>query len=168
MDLFTKKEKGKEILDNGRKVIINLKSNGKFEIEVTQSMIKVSPKGFINAVNKGLVGQKTYKIENLTGVQYKKPGLTTGYIQFVLLGSRESKRGVTGAVHDENSITFSNKKEALLMLELKEFIEDKMNSIQTKNSNFSTADELLKLKQLLDSGVINEKEFEAEKRKILG
>ena len=47
MDLFTKKEKGKEILDNERKVIINLKSNGKFEIEVTQSMIKVSPKGFI-------------------------------------------------------------------------------------------------------------------------
>lgn len=71
-------------------------------------------------------------------------------------------------MHDENSITFSNKKEALLMLELKEFIESKMNSIQTKNSNFSTADELLKLKQLLDSGVINEKEFEAEKRKILG
>lgn len=165
MDLFTKKEKGKEILDNGRKVIINLKSNGKFEIEVTQSMIKVFPKGFINAVNKGLVGQKTYKIENLTGVQYKKPGLTTGYIQFVLMGSRESKRGVTGAVHDENSITFSNKKEALLMLELKEFVENKM---QTKNSNFSTADELLKLKQLLDSGVITEKEFEAEKRKILG
>ena len=84
------------------------------------------------------------------------------------MGSRESKRGVTGAVHDENSITFSNKKEALLMLELKEFVENKMNSIQTKNSNFSTADELLKLKQLLDSGVINEKEFEAEKRKILG
>lgn len=44
----------------------------------------------------------------------------------------------------------------------------RMNSIQTKNSNFSTADELLKLKQLLDSGVITEKEFEAEKRKILG
>ena len=63
---------------------------------------------------------------------------------------------------------FQTKKEALLMLELKEFIENKMNSIQTKNSNFSTADELLKLKQLLDSGVINEKEFEAEKRKILG
>lgn len=69
MDLFAKEEKGKEILNDGNTVIIHLKSNGKFDIEITNDTIKVTPKGFSNAVNKGLVGTKTYAIQNLSGVQ---------------------------------------------------------------------------------------------------
>lgn len=167
MDLFKKVEKGKVISSDGTTVILTFKSNGKFEIEVTQDTIKVTPKGMMNALNKGLVGSKTYAISNLTGVQYKPPGFSTGYMQFIALGTAESKHGVTGAVRDENTITFS-KKEVHLVLELKEFIEHKLASKVSGDSAFSKADELLKFKKLLDDGVLTQEEFEKEKARILG
>lgn len=166
MDLFAKEEKGKEILNDGNTVIIHLKSNGKFDIEITNDTIKVTPKGFSNAVNKGLVGTKTYAIQNLSGVQFKEPGFTTGYIQFVLMGSAESKRGVTGAVHDENSVMFS-KKERDLVYELKDYIEYKISQKNAPQVTISTADEIMKFKGMLDSGIITQEEFDAAKKKFL-
>ena len=44
---------------------------------------------------------------------------------------------------------------------------EKMNN-DTKQSNISSADELMKFKELLDKGVINQDEFEAKKKQLLG
>ena len=44
-------------------------------------------------------------------------------MQIVLIGGRDARNGVSGAVKDENSITFS-KKEDHLILEIKEYIEN--------------------------------------------
>lgn len=57
MDLFAKKEKGKEILSENS-VAIHFKSNGKFDVLVENGIIKVTPHGFANSINKGLIGQK--------------------------------------------------------------------------------------------------------------
>lgn len=167
MDLFEKQEKGKEILEGGEKVILTLKSNGKYIVEVTQGMIKVTQKGAMNAINKGLVGTKTFSIKNISGVQFKSPGMTTGYIQFVLVGSRENKGGVFGAVKDENTITFS-KKEAHLMNELKDFIEYSIENPTTNHNISHEYNDLRKLKELLDEGLITEEEFTTKKKQILG
>ena len=122
MDLFTKADKQKEFPDSNT-VLIHLKSNGKFNVTIHDNFLTVEPRGFTNAVNKGLIGQKTYDLNNVSGVQYKKPGFTTGYLQIVLIGGRDARNGVSGAVKDENSITFS-KKEDHLILEIKEYIEN--------------------------------------------
>ena len=167
MDLFEKKEKGKEILDGGERVVLSLKSNGKYTIEVTKGAIKVTQKGLLNTITKGLVGAKTFSVKNLSGVQYKAPGMTTGYIQFVLIGSNETKSGVFGAVKDENTILFTKKEESLIR-ELKEFIEysiENPNSQKKEESGFS---DLHKLKELLDDGIITEEEFAVKKKQILG
>lgn len=167
MELFKKQEKGKEIL-NDNHVIITLKSNGKYNVEINSDCIKITTKGFMNAVNKGLSGTKTYPFDNLTAVQYKAPGFTTGYLQFVLMGSQETKRGVSGAVHDENSILF-NKKELPLVLEIKEYVEYRINSkTSTKTTSISVADEILKFKELLDQGILTQEEFDAKKKQLLG
>jgi hypothetical protein len=42
------------------------------------------------------------------------------------------------------------------------------NDLQPTNETISVADELLKFKSLLDSGVITEEEFDAQKKKLLG
>ena len=64
MDLFDKKEKGKDILSQNS-VFIHFKSNGKFDVLVEGSVIKITPRGFTNSINKGLTGQKTYDVNNL-------------------------------------------------------------------------------------------------------
>ena len=124
MDLFTKADKQKEFLDSNT-VLIHLKSNGKFNVTIHDNFLTVEPRGFTNAVNKGLIGQKTYDLNNVSGVQYKKPGFTTGYLQIVLIGGRDARNGVLdeirtlkelldiGAITDEE---FEAKKAQLLNL----------------------------------------------------
>jgi hypothetical protein len=166
MDLFEKEEKGKEILDGGKRVILTLKSNGKYTVEVTSGAIKVTQKGALNVLNKGLVGTKTFSINRLSGVQLKDPGMTTGYLQFILMGSSEGKGGVFNAVQDENTITFS-KKEKNLIHELKDFIDYAIENPNNREKDAPDLDDLRKLKSLLDDGIITAKEFEAKKIKLL-
>ena len=52
MDLFTKADKQKEVLDSNT-VLIHLKSNGKFNVTIHDNFLTVEPRGFTNAVNKG-------------------------------------------------------------------------------------------------------------------
>lgn len=171
-ELFKKEEKGKEIVVPGEKVVLNLKSNGKYVVTVTRDSISILTKGFMNTVNKGITGEKRFFFRNMSGVQYKDPGFTTGYLQFILIGSQESKRGVGGAVRDENTILFS-KKEQSLLLELKNFIDYRLTQINERLSDnssaaISSADEILKFKKLLDDGVITQEEFDAKKKQLLG
>ena len=63
MDLFTKADKQKEFPDSNT-VLIHLKSNGKFNVTIHDNFLTVEPRGFTNAVNKGLIGQKTYDTKN--------------------------------------------------------------------------------------------------------
>lgn len=101
-----------------------------------------------------------------SGVQYKKPGFTTGYLQIVLIGGRDARNGVSGAVKDENSITFS-KKEDHLILEIKEYIENYIHERSAGSATASNLDEIRKLKELLDIGAITDEEFEAKKAQLL-
>ena len=45
--------------------------------------------------------------------------------------------------------------------------KDKVHQIEAKGTAVSVADELLKLKKLLDDGILTKDEFEAERKKIL-
>ena len=54
-------------------------------------------------------------------------------------------------------------KEVLLKL-----IEEKDNSTNLNQNNASSSDELKKLKELLDMGIISQEEFDAKKKQLLG
>ncbi|MBR2077213.1 MAG: SHOCT domain-containing protein, partial [Exiguobacterium sp.] len=63
-----------------------------------------------------------------------------------------------------------NKPEYDQALELRDYVEELMNqpsSSQTAATTISIADELLKLKQLLDAGVLSQEEFDTQKTKLL-
>lgn len=168
-DLFDKAEKGKEIASSGSEVVLHLKSNGKFEVTVTRNSVSIQQKGALNALNRGFTGEKKFMLKNISGLQYKEAGFTTGYLQLILIGSSESKRGVTGAVKDENTILFA-KKEQHLIEELKEYIEYVISTEETgqPSSNNSAADEIRKYKELLDDGIITQEEFDIKKKQLLG
>ena len=151
----------KEVIGNITKYYF--RSNGKYEVEINSNLITITNKGAQNFINKGAVGTKTIKIENITGVQFKEWGNLTGYIQFILMG-QEVKGGALAAVQDENTITFSTRTEEGWAREIKEYIE----SYSPNTNNISAADEILKYKNLLDLGAITQEEFDCKKKELLG
>lgn len=146
----------------------HFKSNGKYHVVVEDGYLRWTSKGMMNYLTKGSGGEKSIPINSITAIQIKQPRLTTGFIQFAYSGSSENKGGVMDAVQDENTITFSNKKELEQAKELKELIESLKSENSQPAAQSSDADEILKFKELLDAGAITEEEYEAKKKQILG
>ncbi|MBQ8624303.1 MAG: SHOCT domain-containing protein [Oscillospiraceae bacterium] len=115
------------------------------------------------------VDNKSIPLSSIVSVQLQKAGLFKGYIQFGVLGGVESNNRVTTSYYDENTITFKKQKNDIA-ISIKNYIEkaisqrSKLSSVKT----ISAADEILKFKQLADSGVITQEEFEAKKKQLLG
>lgn len=140
-------------------------------LKVYDDRLTISQKGVTGFLTRGLSGEKTIYFRDITSIQLKETGLTSGYMEFSFPGSRES-RGLSE--RGENKFMFAasigfgggkdlNRKAA----EIKQYIEKRVNAIKTPVSSFSTADELLKFKTLLDSGVISAEDFEKKKSELL-
>ncbi len=112
--------------------------------------------------------QKTIPINNVISVQIKKPGFTGGYLYFQTVGglNNSSMKTVNDFIKDENTIVINSKKKYEVALQIKEYIE-KMQSSTNSINQFSSADELIKYKQLLDDGVITQEEFNSKKKQLL-
>src|SRR5690554_6805155 len=120
------------------------KSNGKYHVVVENDYLRWTSKGVMNYLTKGSKGEKSIPIKSITAIQIKPPRFTTGYIQFAYSGASESKGGIMDAVKDENTITFSSKKELKQAEELKALIESLQNENSQPVAQSSGADELLK------------------------
>jgi len=70
-------------------------------------------------------------------------------------------------------ITFKSKEEDVAR-KIAEYIEQQIHKVKTQGSGgtvvnqASNMDELLKLKQLLDAGIVTQAEFDAKKKQLLG
>jgi len=129
--------------------------------------IKITRRGFANVWFRGFAGEKAINISDITAVQLRKPGKMSGYLQFSLPGAIEStrdKQGNRSATRDENAITFGIQ-ELKYAVRIKNYVEERISS--GNFSNYSTADEIIKYKQLLDAGTISQAEFETAKQKLL-
>ena len=122
-----------------------------------------------------LNGDKEFYYKDLTSVQFKNLGVTTGYIQFEYAGSHSGNNFTS-----ENSFTFSatlgtSKYKQLQrdMPGIYEDIRDRVNKAKdsknvTEVTMLSPADELKKFKDLLDCGIISQEEYDAKKKQLLG
>jgi hypothetical protein len=134
--------------------------------------VNITRKGVLAALSHGLAGQKSIPIGSVTAVQFKKSGLTSGFLQLSIRGGREAVGGVFNAANDENTMLFVKKHEP--------DFERMRSAIQTKIAELakpsvasaaqgtrSSADELEKLAGLRERGILSEEEFQAEKRRVL-
>lgn len=145
----------------------------KTKVIIDGNYVRVDKKGAINAITRGFSGEKSYRIDKLSGIQIKKPGLvTTGYFQFLTTAANETG-GLWNAIQDDNSFTFSPP-ELAMAEELKESIETEQSNqniqkqIQPMNSEkISVADELKKFKELLDMDAITSEEYNQKKKELL-
>lgn len=148
---------------------ILVKWPGKTIVSIEKDSITISRKGVLNFLNHGLKGSKTIPFRSITAVQLKKPGATNGYIQFSILGGNENRRGGFEAAKDENTIMFTSKYWKQ-MKELKIFIEQQQRqqlNPNSQNTDTSIADEISKFKELLDSDIITQEEFDIKKKELL-
>ena len=84
------------------------------EMEVFEDKLTIKPRGALGLMAKGLKGTKTIPFRSITGMQHKKAGLTSGYLQFTIPGGNESKGGVFSAASDENTFMFASKVNELI------------------------------------------------------
>lgn len=119
-------------------------------------------------------GEKTIYYVDCIGVQFKPSKFTIGYLQLETASSSGNNKH--SDFFDENSFTFdktviSNER----MSEVTDYIKSCIDNVKKSGISFDTresgkvfvADELLKLKQLLDMGVLSQEEFDAQKNKLL-
>jgi hypothetical protein len=113
----------------------------------------------------GLKGEKVIPYSSITAVQFKRRGMTRGYIQFTLGGGKENTNGLLDATQDENSLLFDDND---TFEKAREFVELRIGSNAGRQQQTSPADALDKLASLVDKGLITREEFDEQKRKLFG
>jgi uncharacterized protein YaiI (UPF0178 family) len=88
------------------------------------------------------------------------------------LGSQESKRGLASAQTDENTVMFNNIGEPEFA-KIRDFVEKRILELKTPSTTVVTqevdvADQILKLSNLVEQGILTKEEFESQKSKLLG
>ena len=132
-----------------------------------------------NYLSKRLEGRKTWYYKDITSVQFKNCGWTAGFFEFTFGGGIDNKRGgpISGLTN-ENRFTFGApsiglaKEKAAEMEKVNDYIQRKLaeakrSVIASTNVPFSSADEIMKYKNLLDAGIITKAEFERKKKQLL-
>lgn len=115
-------------------------------------------------------GEKSIYYTDCIGIQFKKSGFGIGYLQLETASSMMKDK--KDNYFSENSFAFF-KKSNEKMEEVANYVEQQIHKIKDqKNSptivTSSPAEELKKFKELLDSGIITQEEFDAKKKQLLG
>jgi hypothetical protein len=116
----------------------------------------------------GLKGQKDIYFDSITSIQVKKPGLSVGFIQFSVPGGIESRKGVTTALADENTVGFGDMESYEKALKVKEYVENHRSKATQASVRTSRVEELEKLVALRQQGALTDEEFESMKKQIIG
>jgi hypothetical protein len=138
--------------------------NGDLILTDTRVIIKRGAKGFL--LGGGMLrGDKTIPYAGIVAVQFRKAGMTAGYLQLTLKGGSESKGGLFQSTTDENSVNFHSNKNKDFE-EAKEVIEKHISGAPLKG--LSHLDELERFAELRDKGILTQEEFDSKKKSILG
>ena len=108
-------------------------------------------------------------LDVITVINYRDSGMYKGYLEFIYHGFNVRPRDVIKHLQ-ENIVTFNTEQEAKKFLAFKEIIEDKIKQLKSKHKNddLSVADEIKKLADLKQQGILTEEEFLLQKKKLMG
>lgn len=115
-------------------------------------------------------GSKEFYYSDLTAVQYKKATIfMNGFIQFEYPGSNNGRKNFDS----ENSFIIMKGLTDIEEFEKAyQYIKERIVFYKQQRNNptaaLSPADELKKFKELLDSGIISQEEFDTKKKELLG
>lgn len=142
-------------------------------VELLDTILVIRRSGVASFLTQGLKGEKRIPYASVSSVQFKEAGFTTGYIQFGVTGGIESGRGIWDATTDENTVLFV-KEAADEFRQLRDIVEERMAtarngpSTPSITSPVNIAEELTRLADLRDRGVLTGEEFAQQKARLLG
>jgi hypothetical protein len=145
------------------------------QVHFDGQFVTITRKGFIARATVGK-GEKQFHISRLVAVQMKPAGLVVGFIQFTLPGGNERRsrfgRQSIDAGNDENSVTFNHWQQSRFT-ELRDALQKAMAGVHAVPAPVAPAapdllDQLRRLGDLRDAGVLSMAEFEQQKARILG
>lgn len=142
------------------------------QLYVYEDRIVIERKGAFGFLTQGFSGSKTIPMTAIQTVQFKEGNaFINGFIQFGIMGGHEKQGGAFNAAQDENSVMLKASSNELGK-DIKDYIENIiMTSVKpqatTNVQQVSVADEIIKLKELLDSGILTQEEFNAKKKQLL-
>lgn len=136
------------------------------------TFVTITRKGFLARATVGK-GEKRIPVGQITAVQFKPAGIVTnGFIQFTIGGGieRRSKFGsqTRDAVEDENSVVF-HKAQQPAFEQLRSAIEASIAApVRNGAPQPDAVDQLRRLAELRDAGLVSPEEFAATKTRLLG
>ena len=147
-------------------------------LKVFDDRIVISRASVMGFIAQGFAGEKTIFYPDISSIDYRRPtALANGYIRFIIAGNIERRKA---AIKDENVITlraFSRDKveeyQRAYDVIMKNISSDRNRGYASGSETIrmptpSAADEIKKLKELLDIGAISQQEFDAKKKQLLG
>lgn len=156
-----------EEIANSRLIYSNLDS-----LELRGDTITIKKRGWANALASGMNGARTIQISSITAVQMKPAGMMMGYILFSYAGSKPFMGGMWEATQDPDAFLFGRDLNGEVA-EFKAMVEKKMRESKqpapapANNSSGTLTDELRKLSEFKNQGILSQAEFEAAKKKLL-
>lgn len=140
-------------------------------LKLQEDSITIQKRGWANALASGMNGDRTIQISSLTAVQMKPGGMITlGYILFSYAGSKPFMGGLWEATQHPDAFLFPTDLNGQVA-EFKAKVEQKMRELKqpapAKNSSESLTDELRKLADFKQQGILSQAEFDAAKKKLL-
>lgn len=142
-------------------------------LEFNGDTVTITKRGLANALASGMNGARTIQISSITAVQMKPAGLLTpGYILFSYAGSKPFMGGIWEATQDPDTFLF-RKDLTAQVAEFKSLVEKKMRESKqlaaapANNVSGSLMDDLRKLVEFKNQGILSQAEFDAAKKKLL-
>lgn len=137
------------------------------QIELFNTKIRIKRKGFVASMTQRLKDDREIPIGQISSIHFKKAGyFLNGFIRFNIVGRSETNVGFWQAEHDENTILFTIKQQPAFE-KINDFLDKKIILSKKKKVELSKL-KLEELTILRDMKIITEKEFQAEKKKLLG
>jgi Short C-terminal domain len=152
----------------GRKIKIVSINN---ELELADDSIIIRRHGVAHAMAAGLTGERIIPISTITAIQLKL-GVwwSPGFILFSYAGSKPFMGGIIEATQDPDAFIFQkelNDEVSAFKVAVEKILrESKQRASSTPNSSGTLTDEIRKLADLKQQGVLSQEEFEAAKKKL--
>ena len=138
-----------------------------------EDRVVITRKGLLGFMTQGMKGSKEIPLSRITALQFKDSGMVlSGYLQLSVEGEMSSKGGIKDATKDENTVMFARQHKPEVWAQMRD--EIRARSAATRQGGAAAApaapdslDQLKKLAELRDAGIITEDEFSAKKAQLL-
>lgn len=142
------------------------------ELELSGENIIIRRHGVAHAMAAGLTGERMIPISTLTAIQLKL-GVwwSPGFILFSYAGSKPFMGGIIEATQDPDAFIFKkelNDEVSAFKAKVEEILQDsKQQARSSPNPSGTLTDEIRKLADLKQQGLLSQEEFDAAKKKLL-